>query len=144
MKITEESIGRAYKFLDDVDHITDDLNQGITKFNFPNQEADEGMFFRFSGQTREISFDCYLRQTDTDRSDNGYANTVKTPTEQREYLYNEIFKATSDANWTLYDSLHYPNGKSVAIKSINVSIESTDPLEYKAKITFIVSKNAMS
>ena len=143
MHITELSTGKEYHFNVDVETIRDNMSQGVSNMTFPNQEAEEGSFMRFSGQERDINFQFFMRDDGEDRSNGTHADEVITPQEQKEYLFNEIFLADSGASWELNDELFFNNGVEVALSDLDITIESTSPLEFIASIEFLVGGNLM-
>jgi len=88
-----------------------------------------------------MTFQFYMRDDGEDRSNGTHTDEVITPQEQKEYLFNEIFLATTGASWELNDELFFNNGVEVALSDVDITIESTSPLEYIVSIEFLVGGN---
>lgn len=128
---------------------SDSKNQGITKFSMPEENSSEAGFIRFSGQSREISFDFIITKSDSDTSMSTAPSSITTVWEQRNWLMSikdysgqGVFTANVEDSWTLIsDELDI--GCEVGLKEVSMNKSSDQPLKLEGSVTFIQGKNML-
>ena len=117
---------------------SDRKSQSVEDFDMPEATESERLLFRFSGARREIRFSFKITDSATDVADGTYTSTVKTISEQIDYLMNVFYSSGASDYWTVYQDRYYPSGEKVAVEDITLSEESGDPSVVTGMISLVV------
>lgn len=86
-----------------------------------NTSASNRILFRFTGQQQDVSFNFALFDDGVDVSNGTHSSTVKTVSEQIQYLMDEIFTHDFDTTWKLENTVNFgASGITGAIDNIEV------------------------
>lgn len=135
--ITNNNNSKSY-LIYGIEDYSDDVSQTVYKFTLPDSSSEETILIRLEGQeeTKTISFQIF--NNNVDRANGTHTSEVKTIDEQIDYLKNEIFQYSMNADWTITNTSFASSGLGCTIEKMTFRKTGGDTNKVQCVMTLIV------